>query len=349
MIEVTRRSFGPMSAAALHPKAVDSNASYLITPRMLGARGDGQMIDTRYLQLAFDLGRQDRRVVDLEGLTYLTGPLNISSGPAGQEWRAPPEVRGGQAVLRPAEPYDGPLVSCRNVSSKVLSHIRIWGDGKVKTCLDTSWDVFTAPSQNNLYDKIECRGAYGTQWIAQSNNDSIFRDILIEGAKGNGVALSLMANGGHVRLVSPVIFRGVVEVVCQSLTILDGVDSGYRVVGVDDNDLTFFGGYHYAAVDRGINVEIDQEGISATLNMIGGRFENGTSNGCIIGGSGRLTGTAIIQGCHMFVTNSAHGVRLVGEQLRSAEGTNGSRILINGGVFTSIDLSPTSQIDLIER
>jgi len=77
MIEVRRRSFGLMSAVALHPKAVDLTA---VTYHSANARCKGRWSDDRYKVpvASMCLGRQDRRVVDLEGSTYLIGPLNIS-------------------------------------------------------------------------------------------------------------------------------------------------------------------------------------------------------------------------------------------------------------------------------
>jgi len=310
-----------------------------LTPRALGARADLSHPDTAFIQAALDLGRELHIPVDLEGRAYLSGSLDVSSPSPGGAWLSAPAILGRQAVIRAAEPCRT-LLSAKNLANTVLSEIRLEGAGLAETVLDTTWDISAAPSQNNKYDKIECRGATNIQWVAHGNNDSIFRDILIEAKGAKGPALALNASGGHVRLLSPTIFNGVVEISCQSLSVIDGVDCGYRVVGADNNDLTFSGGYHYAS-ESGRNIELTDDVTVTSINAFGGRFENGFTRGEIVGGRGFIVGSVVLEGLHCFATGEAKGVRLAGQTLRSSFGK--IPFMLRGGFYTDIDLTDAMQ------
>jgi hypothetical protein len=314
---------------------IRANPPDRLTPRALGASGDLSHLDTAFIQAALDLGRELYIPVDLEGRAYLSGPLEVSSPGPGGAWLSAPAILGRQAVIRAAEPCRT-LLSARNLANTVLSEIRLEGAGLAQTVLNTTWDISAAPSQNNKYDKIECRGATDIQWIAHGNNDSVFRDILIEAKGAGGAALAIHASGGHVRLLSPTIFNGVVEISCQSLSVIDGVDCGYRIVGLDNNDLTFSGGYHYAS-DRGRNIEL-ADGVTVTsINAFGGRFENGVTRGEIVGGGGLIAGSVLLEGLHCFATGGAQAIRLAGRTLKSPFGK--IPFMLRGGFYTDIDVS----------
>lgn len=320
-----------------------------VSPLDFGAACDGVADDWAAMQAAANYAMRAGKPLTLRpragGWWRVSQTLVLSylSAPGASNWTAPPIVDGCNALIQPHASVTGALaavVAARNTANITLRNLQIDGSGHATTLLDTSWDVSSAPSRNNLYEQIGLRGASGTGsvlWNAASDNDSVFLAPRIAGdPTKNQVAIDLPAAGGHARILSPSIFNAVIRFDVQSLTIHDGVTSGLRPSGNDDNVLVLSGaGYHYASV-TGINIEI-AAGARVTALSASGRFENSADGGAIIGGTGKLTGGADFVGAYIFRAGGTGAVRLVGAGVTSLASGYKQTVRLRGGRIGNVD------------
>lgn len=325
----------PYLSAALFT-SIDNElaAGRVANVRAYGAKGDGTTLDTAAFAAAAATGLP----IYVPNGTYLVGAFTMTGGTIfGDGW--------GSQLLAAAG--TGTILTAHQVAGFRVSNLWFNGNGNAATCIDTAWTIPTgqaAPSLNNRYDYVRVSGYTAVGWIATSNNDSPFSNILIE-KSGTNTALNLQAAGGAVAINDCRVY-GPTQLICQQANINGSVMSGIRIMGSDYNLINGNGGYWYTDPAYNANIYVASGAVIQSPSVLTGvHMENNVNAGAFLGGPGKVQGTAIWTGCHIFATGGASGLTLVDTALSTPYGINAGVRLV-GGLVENVAADTTTNTNL---
>lgn len=198
-----------------------------------------------------------------------------------------------------------------------MSNIQFNGDGKCRTCLDTSFDV-VGPSLNNSYERVFCKGYTHIGWIGENNSDVWFNECLIcePGVDvSQTYACKFISPGGPIQFMN-CNFLDTSIVAGQYIAFTDCVNRGIVVDGVGFNILHYTNGYLTQSPNTKLTIEIKEGSECGSIILTSPHIEIDKS-GFLLGGSGKLHYGFNVTGGHIFDPENIHTGRLLSDTVNT--------------------------------